>query len=87
MGSYHVRDAKYIPSPGRKSPCSMNKKWAIPRGPSETANKVANAAVSGGRWRQRQQQPAMKAGWVGESGNMFLRPTHPPNSYSRRIAG
>ncbi|KAH0939306.1 hypothetical protein HID58_006767 [Brassica napus] len=61
MGSYHVRDAKYIPPPGRKSPC----KWSQ---------------------SQRQQQPVMKAGWVGESGDMFLRPTQPPNPYSRRIA-
>ena len=43
---------------------------------------MANAAVGGGRWR-----PAMKAGWVGESGDMFLRPIQPPNPYSRRIAG
>ncbi|KAF2532684.1 hypothetical protein F2Q70_00031401 [Brassica cretica] len=55
VGSYHVRDARYIPPPGRKSPSSMNKNWVFPRGPSETA--VANAAVGGGRWR-----PAMKAG-------------------------
>ena len=48
----------------------MNKNWVFPRGPSETA--VANAAVVGGRWR-----PAMKAGWVGESGDMFLRPIQP----------
>uniref|UniRef100_M4DM70 cyclin-dependent kinase n=1 Tax=Brassica campestris TaxID=3711 RepID=M4DM70_BRACM len=89
VGSYNVRDAKYIPPPGRKSPPSMNKKWVFPRGPSENANKVANAAaVGGGRWSQRQtQQPAMKAGWVGDSGDMFLRPTQPPNPYSRRIAG
>ncbi|KAH0869177.1 hypothetical protein HID58_076199, partial [Brassica napus] len=80
VGSYHVRDARYIPPPGRKSPSSMNKNWVFPRGPSETA--VANAAVVGGRWR-----PAMKAGWVGESGDMFLRPIQPPNPYSRRIAG
>lgn len=67
----------------------MNKKWVFPRGPSENANKLANAAaVGGGRWSQRQtQQPAMKAGWVGDSGDMFLRPTQPPNHYSRRIAG
>ncbi|CDY26373.1 BnaA02g23970D [Brassica napus] len=47
------------------------------------------AMVGGGRWSQsqRQQQPVMKAGWVGESGDMFLRPTQPPNPYSRRIAG
>ncbi|CAH2046312.1 unnamed protein product, partial [Thlaspi arvense] len=89
VGGYHVRDAKYIPPPGRKSPPSMNKNWVFPRGPSETANKLANATVGGGRWShsQRQQQPAMKAGWVGESGDMFLRPTQPPNPYSRRIAG
>ncbi|KAF3566608.1 hypothetical protein DY000_02013458 [Brassica cretica] len=88
VGSYNVRDAKYIPPPGRKSPPSMNKKWVFPRGPSENANKLANAAVGGGRWSQRQtQQPAMKAGWVGDSGDMFLRPTQPPNPYSRRIAG
>ncbi|CAN7027122.1 unnamed protein product [Brassica rapa subsp. trilocularis] len=80
VGSYHVRDARYIPPPGRKCPSSMNKKWVFPRGSSETA--VANAAVGGGRWR-----PAMKAGWVGESGDMFLRPIQPPNPYSRRIAG
>ncbi|KAF2573075.1 hypothetical protein F2Q70_00002056 [Brassica cretica] len=87
VGSYNVRDAKYIPPPGRKSPPSMNKKWVFPRGPSENANKLANAAVGGGRWSQRQtQQPAMKAGWVGDSGDMFLRPTQPPNPYSRRIA-
>uniref|UniRef100_A0A0D3AUB2 cyclin-dependent kinase n=1 Tax=Brassica oleracea var. oleracea TaxID=109376 RepID=A0A0D3AUB2_BRAOL len=68
---------------------NMNKKWVFPRGPSDTADKLANAVVGGGRWSQsqRQQQPAMKAGWVGESGDMFLRPTQPPNPYSRRIAG
>ncbi|CAN6855644.1 unnamed protein product [Brassica oleracea] len=89
MGSYHVRDAKYIPPPGRKTSMNMNKKWVFPRGPSDTADKLANAVVGGGRWSQsqRQQQPAMKAGWVGESGDMFLRPTQPPNPYSRRIAG
>lgn len=51
---------------------------------------MANATM-GGRWThhsQKQQQPAMKAGWVGESGDMFLRPTQQPaNPYSRRIAG
>ncbi|KAG2261940.1 hypothetical protein Bca52824_069019 [Brassica carinata] len=90
VGSYHVRDAKYIPPPGRKSPSAMSKNWVFPRGPSETANKQANAAVGGGRWGQSQrqmQQPAMKAGWVGESGEMFLRPTQPPNPCSRSIAG
>ncbi|CAN6847453.1 unnamed protein product [Brassica oleracea] len=68
---------------------NMNKKWVFPRGPSDTADKLANAVVGGGRWSQsqRQQQPAMKAGWVGESCDMFLRPTQPPNPYSRRIAG
>ncbi|KAG2301793.1 hypothetical protein Bca4012_060143 [Brassica carinata] len=85
VGSYHVRDAKYIPPPGRKSPSSMNmnKKCVFPRGPSKTAN----TGVGGGRWSQRQQPPAMKAGWVGESGDMFLRPTQPHNPYSRRVAG
>ncbi|ESQ39670.1 hypothetical protein EUTSA_v10000881mg [Eutrema salsugineum] len=91
VGNCHVRDAKYIP-PGRKSPqASTNKNWVFARGPSETTNKVANAAtvVGGGRWgeSQRQQQPAMKAGWMGQSGDVFLRPTQPPNPYSRRIAG
>ncbi|KAF8109028.1 hypothetical protein N665_0104s0334 [Sinapis alba] len=78
VGSYHVRDVKYIPPPGRKSPSAMNKNWVFP-------------PVGGGRWSQSQrqlQQPAMKAGWVGESGDMFLlRPTQPPNPCSRRIAG
>ncbi|CAE6217952.1 unnamed protein product [Arabidopsis arenosa] len=85
--SYNVKDAKYRP-PGRKSPPSMEKNWVFPRGASETANKLANATI-GGRWTQsqRQQQPAMKAGWVGESGDMFLRPTQPSNPYSRKIAG
>lgn len=69
------------------SAASMNKKWVFPRGPSEAANQLADAAVGGGRWSQRKQQPTMKAGWVGESGDMFLRPTQPPNPYSRRIAG
>ncbi|KAJ4901578.1 Protein kinase superfamily protein [Raphanus sativus] len=87
VGSYHVRDARYIPPPGRKSPSSM-KNWVFPRGPSETASKQANGAVGEGRWSQSQsQKPAMKAGWVGESGEMFLRPIQPPNPYSRRIAG
>ncbi|KAJ0262726.1 Protein kinase superfamily protein [Hirschfeldia incana] len=90
VGSYHVRDAKYIPPPGRMSPSATNKNWVFPRGPSETANKQANAAVGGGRWSQSQrqmQQPAMKAGWMGESGDMFLRPTQPASPYYRRIAG
>jgi len=67
---------------------SMEKNWVFSRGASETANKLANATI-GGRWTQsqRQQQPAMKAGWVGESGDMFLRPTQPSNPYSRKIAG
>ncbi|CAH8389437.1 unnamed protein product [Eruca vesicaria subsp. sativa] len=83
VGSYHVRDAKYIPPPGRKSPSTMNKNWVFPR---ET-----NAAVGGGgRWSQSErqmQQPATKAEWMGKSGDIFLRPTQPPNPYSRRIAG
>ncbi|CAD5334026.1 unnamed protein product [Arabidopsis thaliana] len=87
--SYNVKDSKYRP-PGRKSPlaASMEKNWVFSRGASETANKLANATI-GGRWTQsqRQQQPAMKAGWVGESGDMFLRPTQPSNPYSRKIAG
>ncbi|KAG7532596.1 Protein kinase domain [Arabidopsis thaliana x Arabidopsis arenosa] len=87
--SYNVKDAKYRP-PGRKSPlaASMEKNWVFDRGASETANKLAKATI-GGRWTQsqRQQQPAMKAGWVGESGDMFLRPTQPSNPYSRKIAG
>ncbi|CAN8246018.1 unnamed protein product [Cochlearia groenlandica] len=80
VGSDQVRDAKYIP-PGRKKspPPYMNKKWVFDRGPTESAN----AMVGRGR-----QEPWMKAtGWVGESGDMFLRPTQPPNPYSRKIAG
>ncbi|KAL1225983.1 Cyclin-dependent kinase F-4 [Cardamine amara subsp. amara] len=84
--SNYVKDAKYRP-PGRKSPPSMGKNWVFPRGASETANRLANATI-GGRWTQSQKpQPAMKAGWVGESGDTFLRPTQPRNPYSRKIAG
>ncbi|KAJ4888699.1 Protein kinase superfamily protein [Raphanus sativus] len=103
--SYHVRDAKYIPPPGRKSPskfliiclrksndatslASMNKNWVFPRGPSEAAYKTGRCS---GR-RRKMESKATETddeGWMGGRKwcNMFLRPTQPPNPYSRRIAG
>ncbi|ESQ55462.1 hypothetical protein EUTSA_v10027028mg [Eutrema salsugineum] len=95
-----VRDSKYRP-PGRKSPhngagSSFNKS-RVARGVSETADKLSNVSIGGGVSRRhsvsvmQQQQlkpPPMKAGCVGETRDMFLRPTQPTtNAYSRKVAG
>lgn len=89
-----VRDAKYRP-PGRKSPPGSLNKSRSTRGIAETTEKLANttigAAGTGARRQTMQQQLRalpMKAGWMGESRDMFLRPTQPPpNAYSRKVAG
>ncbi|CAH8313002.1 unnamed protein product [Eruca vesicaria subsp. sativa] len=92
-----VKDSKYRP-PGRKSPSgsSVSKK-RVARGVSETADKLSNMSIKGTVSRRhsvsvmQQQQlrpPQMKAGSVGETRDMFLRPTQPTtNAYSRKVAG
>uniref|UniRef100_A0A1J3C9I5 cyclin-dependent kinase n=1 Tax=Noccaea caerulescens TaxID=107243 RepID=A0A1J3C9I5_NOCCA len=92
-----VKDSKYRP-PGRKSPpgSSLNKN-RVARGVSETADKLANVSIGGTISRrhsvsvmqqQRLKPPPMKAGCVGETRDMFLRPTQPTtNAYSRKVAG
>ncbi|VVB12472.1 unnamed protein product [Arabis nemorensis] len=93
-----VKDSKYRP-PGRKSPpgSSVNKN-RVTRGVSDTADKLANMTVGGTVSRrhsvsvmgqhQQLKPPPMKAGWVGETRDMFLRPTQPStNAYSRKVAG
>lgn len=70
---------------------SMNKgRTGSVRGVSETADKLANMAVSARR--QSMGAPPMKAGghWITESRNFLLRPTqHIPSAraYSRKVAG
>jgi protein kinase len=94
-----VRDSKYRP-PGKKSPpaASLNKNRVTRSSVSETADKLANMTIgaTGSRrhsvsvvgQHQQLKPPPMKAGWVGETRDMFLRPTQPTtNAYSRKVAG
>ncbi|KAF8107599.1 hypothetical protein N665_0119s0063 [Sinapis alba] len=94
-----VKDSIYRP-PGRKSPCSSVNKNRVVRGVSETADKLSNMSIRGTVSRrhsvsvmqQQQQQllrpPQMKAGCVGETRDMLIRPTQPTtNAYSRKVAG
>ncbi|KAG2245345.1 cyclin-dependent kinase F-4-like isoform X2 [Brassica napus] len=92
-----AKDSIYRP-PGRKSPSgsSVNKN-RVARGVSETADKLSNMSIRGTVSRRhsvsvmQQQQlkpPQMKAGCVGETRDMFIRPTQPTtNAYSRKVAG
>ncbi|XP_010439763.1 PREDICTED: cyclin-dependent kinase F-4 isoform X1 [Camelina sativa] len=95
-----VRDSKYRP-PGKKSPhnaaAALNKN-RFTRSVSEAADKLANMTIGGTGSRrhsvsvvgqhQQLKPPSMKAGWVGETRDMYLRPTQPTtNAYSRKVAG
>ncbi|KAL1224738.1 Cyclin-dependent kinase F-4 [Cardamine amara subsp. amara] len=93
-----VRDSKYRP-PGKKSPRALNKNQVTrSRSVSETADKLSNMSIGGAGSRrhsvsvvgqhQQLKPPPMKAGWVGETRDMYLRPTQPiTNAYSRKVAG
>ncbi|KAL1224740.1 Cyclin-dependent kinase F-4 [Cardamine amara subsp. amara] len=94
-----VRDSKYRP-PGKKSPPgALNKNQVTrSRSVSETADKLSNMSIGGAGSRrhsvsvvgqhQQLKPPPMKAGWVGETRDMYLRPTQPiTNAYSRKVAG
>ncbi|XP_021903077.1 cyclin-dependent kinase F-4 [Carica papaya] len=87
-----VKQPKYRP-PGKKSPSSMSKCRTV-RGVSDTSEKLANMTIGSRRQPgvQLRQPPPMKAGvqWIGESGDLFLRPTQniqAGNAYSRKVAG
>ncbi|CAN8274517.1 unnamed protein product [Cochlearia groenlandica] len=95
-----IKDSKYRP-PGRKSPRPSLTKNRAARSVYDTADKLSNMTVGGGTvsrrhsvsvmGQQQQQQmkpPTMKAGCVGETRDMFIRPTQPTtNAYSRKVAG
>ena len=77
---------------------SLNKNRVTRSSVSETADKLANMTIgaTGSRrhsvsvvgQHQQLKPPPMKAGWVGETRDMFLRPTQPTtNAYSRKVAG
>ncbi|XP_028793678.1 cyclin-dependent kinase F-4 [Neltuma alba] len=85
-----AKQPKYRP-PGKDSPSAMNKgRTSTVRGVSETADKLANMAVSARR--QSMGAPPMKAGghWITESRNFLLRPAQEipaARAYSRKVAG
>lgn len=73
---------------------SMSKVRTTGRGVSETAEKLANIAISTRRQSigQPRPSPPMKAGghWIAESGNFLLRPAQEISTgraYSRKVAG
>ncbi|KAK9928216.1 hypothetical protein M0R45_025362 [Rubus argutus] len=86
------KQQKYRP-PGKSSPTSVNK-GRVARGVSDASEKLANMTIGSRRQSVGQplRPPPMKAGaqWIGESGNLYLRPVQeiqPGRAYSRKVAG
>lgn len=88
---------KQIHSIGDNAAAALNKN-RVTRSVSEAADKLANMTIGGTGSRrhsvsvvgqhQQLKAPSMKAGCVGETRDMFLRPTQPTtNAYSRKVAG
>ncbi|XP_021599161.1 cyclin-dependent kinase F-4 isoform X2 [Manihot esculenta] len=87
-----IKQQKYRP-PGRKSPSVINKGRSARR-VSDAGDKLASMTIGSHKQNGGQAKPpAMRAGvqWSGESGDMFLRPTHQfqtgRSCYTRKVAG
>ncbi|KAF2316102.1 hypothetical protein GH714_041069 [Hevea brasiliensis] len=85
-----TKQQKYRPPGRKKSPTAINKARAA-RGVTDAADKFASMTIGSHRQIGAQPKPPpMKAGvqWTGESGDMFLRPTHqfqPSRTYTRKV--
>lgn len=72
---------------------SVNK-GRVARGVSDASEKLSNMTIGSRRQSVGQplRPPPMKAGaqWIGETGNLYLRPVQeiqPGRAYSRKVAG